>query len=483
MRGPQAVFLLFLVTWIPNVISQNHTFQWKFGNNFIDTTIQECQKLPLVIQPPTDNSTTAGTPPYVLIAFELGGVPTTTPIGSDNTWQVTHKAGSTLMLTMVDSLNNTGGVAPLLYNVTSGSNTDCLYTPPDLSTLPSVHPNITDTLTTCEYWGLTIKGGKPPYTVVLSATNSPVITNVTMAADKDVFTFPDRADPNVQLMASVLDATGQWGVSSGAVHTTGSSDVDCVGRVSSSSTTAEIQKEAQERAQAAADAAHRRTLHLALGLALGIGIPLALGVALLLYYRFRPRRSAHDQRGIWDGQDAEPRPWHADGEQTEMREVDAASQFVSTPRSNKSGYMAPDSPSATPFMQVTPIPPIYFDRELEQAGGSGGSASGSGSRSSQTQPSPTVSGVDSAHARKYREARQERPNTGGSSSRGSQPASPRPVRLNTLPPPLLGASLDPDSQPDIIIQHRDGGSGIVHELPPPYADRSLPNAPPRAQDT
>jgi hypothetical protein len=40
--------------------------------------------------------------------------------------------------------------------------------------------NVTDTLTTCQPWGLTIKGGTPPYNLTLAAVNSPVVTNVTM---------------------------------------------------------------------------------------------------------------------------------------------------------------------------------------------------------------------------------------------------------------------------------------------------------------
>ena len=44
--------------------------------------------------------------------------------------------------------------------------------------------------------------------------------------------------------------------------------------------------------------------------------------------------------------------------------------------------------------------------------------------------------------------------------------------------PLLNVPLDPDTQPDIIIQHRDGGAGVVHELPPPYADRAGAPTPP-----
>lgn len=36
--------------------------------------------------------------------------------------------------------------------------------------------------------------------------------------------------------------------------------------------------------------------------------------------------------------------------------------------------------------------------------------------------------------------------------------------------------LGPDAEPDIIIQHEDGG--VVQELPPPYLDRSRPRPPP-----
>ncbi|KAJ3480185.1 hypothetical protein NLI96_g8531 [Meripilus lineatus] len=47
---------------------------------------------------------------------------------------------------------------------------------------------------------------------------------------------------------------------------------------------------------------------------------------------------------------------------------------------------------------------------------------------------------------------------------------------NGLPQTTMSTStFDPDVQPDIIIQHRDGGSGIVQELPPPYVDRNRPS--------
>lgn len=82
---------------------------------------------------------------------------------------------------------------------TVGSTNTCHPTP-DRTTLATMKPNVTDHLTTCEPWGITISGGTKPYSVVLSALGSPVITNVSMGPQDDVFTYPDRADPNSELM-------------------------------------------------------------------------------------------------------------------------------------------------------------------------------------------------------------------------------------------------------------------------------------------
>lgn len=51
---------------------------------------------------------------------------------------------------------------------------------------------------------MTIEGGQKPYTVVLSALDSPIITNITMGPEDSIFTYIDRADPNGQLMGEYL---------------------------------------------------------------------------------------------------------------------------------------------------------------------------------------------------------------------------------------------------------------------------------------
>ena len=284
-------------------------------------------------------------------------------------------------------------------------------------------------------------------------------------------------------------SNGQWGISSNIISTKGSTNYACVGLVSSSKTSAQIQQEAQDRANAAAKAAHDRHVHTVLGVTLGVGIPAVLAIAALIYWcRRRGPRKAASIQGIWDDQDTLPRAWQpptdAQQDTTEMREVDAASQYVSSTRSKTSGLGAPDSPTSMPLMQVTPIPPVYFDREIEAAArGHGSSASntsnaasasspGSSSGDYFSQPRPTGASSDSTDSARTRKTR--------------QPASPRPQRLGALPSSLVNIPLDPDTQPDIIIQHRDGGSGIVQELPPPYVDRSTnptPPPPPPASDT
>ena len=103
----------------------DHLFQWKFANNvsmplsnadgslrvlaqFVDQDFTECQTLPLLVESLFTNNTAAvGVPPYYLIAFEAGGIPTTTMIGSDPnnlSWQAIHKRGESLHPTYITLL-------------------------------------------------------------------------------------------------------------------------------------------------------------------------------------------------------------------------------------------------------------------------------------------------------------------------------------------------------------------------------------------
>lgn len=64
---------------------------------FIADEFTECQTLTLSIIPLNNATTYTGVPPYYLLAFEPGGIPTTTAVGSNPqnlTWQVAHKRGT-----------------------------------------------------------------------------------------------------------------------------------------------------------------------------------------------------------------------------------------------------------------------------------------------------------------------------------------------------------------------------------------------------
>lgn len=76
---------------------------------------------------------------------------------------------------------------------------DCAApTPPNDFTITS---NVTDggRVETCHFWRLNINGGESPYTVVLNAVNSPVITNITVQEGSDAVVYSNRADPGTTL--------------------------------------------------------------------------------------------------------------------------------------------------------------------------------------------------------------------------------------------------------------------------------------------
>ena len=127
-------------------------------------------------------------------------------------------AGTRLILQMVDSLGNTGGTGGSIYEVVqsecSGSLqkdvtqlmfikdtdfTDCIVPAPSQDF--KISSNITrgGPLGTCQPWRINIDGGRPPYTAVLDARNSPVITNVTIPSTDNAMVYINRADPGTNL--------------------------------------------------------------------------------------------------------------------------------------------------------------------------------------------------------------------------------------------------------------------------------------------
>ncbi|KAK7679058.1 hypothetical protein QCA50_018002 [Cerrena zonata] len=464
------------------------TFSWKLGNNLVSDTFATCQNVPIVVTPINSSVTDIGVAPYTMYAFQPGGIPTMQNIGSDPnnlTWQVDHSSGAQLMLIVVDSKNNTGGIPATWYNVKDGTSDSCVKsTPSDLSTVPTISPNVTGKIETCACWGLTVKNGTSPYTIVLSALDSPVITMIPMDPGDDVLTWPDRADPNRDLIASVYDANGQWGISTSPITPFGSTNVDCIGLVANSKTTAEVQKQEADAAQQLADEKrHHRTTTI-LGAILGTLIPL-LVIASAVFWWWRRRKLQNDHsRGIWDGQDTVVRAWDAPAPspgsgQTEMREA-TSPPFSSSPSSKSLTSYPGTMPSGghtVPLLQQSSSGRSPSDYWAGTSSTSPSSADYSNANASSLGPPPTADLTPAQ--RKAFEARGERfaaLNPQGSSASlrhlASSSSQLPPGASPAVPPGMNMGSLDPDVQPDIIIQHRDGGSGVVQELPPPYIDRS-----------
>ncbi|KDQ50931.1 hypothetical protein JAAARDRAFT_141098, partial [Jaapia argillacea MUCL 33604] len=148
--------------------------------------------------------------PYYLIAYELGGVTTVTPVGSTSlSWQVTHRPGAQLMLTMADANGNAGGVDPYIRTVAPGSSSTCQMPTPDPSFVMTA--NVTGTLQTCQPWGLSIQGGTPPYGVTVARLNTSVVTNMTVPLGDDIVTYINRAEPlGVILGGFCLLSHNEW---------------------------------------------------------------------------------------------------------------------------------------------------------------------------------------------------------------------------------------------------------------------------------
>ena len=126
---------------------------------------------------------------------------------------VSHRsicAGSQVVLRIVDSDGNSGGSGPI-YTISGklsiASNncvpyllsypdgpSDCLKT--DTSSSFTISTNGTDTLNTCDPWGIRLTGGTPPYTINFVAPNSPSATNVTTLGNDDAYTYINRAAPD-----------------------------------------------------------------------------------------------------------------------------------------------------------------------------------------------------------------------------------------------------------------------------------------------
>ncbi|KIJ94066.1 hypothetical protein K443DRAFT_111102 [Laccaria amethystina LaAM-08-1] len=199
-------------------------FQWQFNNSVASTSLATCVSLPITVKPfNTSVSNSSGVPPYSMMAFAIGGTPTTTLIGTDASslsWTVTQPVGTRLMLSLVDAESSEGGIPADIYEVAAGQTTNCVITPSTTANF-TITSNITGSLATCQHWGLTISGGVAPYKITLASIGARVVTNVTLPSSDNHFTYVNRAAPGAQLLAAASDSTGRWATGTPMLATQG----------------------------------------------------------------------------------------------------------------------------------------------------------------------------------------------------------------------------------------------------------------------
>lgn len=126
--------------------------------------------------------------------------------------------GTEVVLQVIDAAGKPGGSSPvysvaglLSYTVASpGSRTYQEYSAGPSECLPSpdedsftIRTNVTDTLNTCDPWGIRLSGGTPPYTVSFFAPGSPSVTNITTLGNDDAYTYINRAAPDDMLIGEL----------------------------------------------------------------------------------------------------------------------------------------------------------------------------------------------------------------------------------------------------------------------------------------
>ncbi|KAJ7167160.1 hypothetical protein C8R43DRAFT_984400 [Mycena crocata] len=286
---------LVLLFQPPAICAQDgQIFEWGFADTDA-TSLISCERMRIKAKPLIKN----GIPPFYMIAFAVGGTPITTFIGtnaSDLAWTVQHPVGTQLVLGVVDSEGTSGGIDPPLYTVIEGEETQCIPAMAQESEF-TLSANVTDALSTCQPWGLVIRGGTPPYNLTFAALDAPDATNVTLGPEDAGFTYINRVPPQTQMIASVSDVTGRWANGSPFVRTQGSPNIDCLGIFSPTSDTVSSPAQSPSTANPSPSPPpiSRTGVAIIAGVCVGILLLACLAIAWILR---RPNRVRMSERSL-----------------------------------------------------------------------------------------------------------------------------------------------------------------------------------------
>ncbi|KAE9399681.1 hypothetical protein BT96DRAFT_1101665 [Gymnopus androsaceus JB14] len=471
----RVLFLLILQFGLYTTVNgqippDTNLFQWKFSNNFLSTELPSCDTLPVIVSAVNVTNQTHGVPPFYMIAWEIGGTPSSSLLGLDES--------TTLMLNVVDSQGNGGGIPPQPFTVQPGQTTECVVS--GNSTDFTVSANISDTVNTCQPWGIRIQGGIPPYNISLAQSNSPVVTNVTIPNGLTAFTYINRATPGYLLLAAVSDVTGRYAFGTPTVNPTGSDDTSCVGLNSAAGNATLLDQEQAAELEAIAKAKRERSATLA-----GVLIPLFFllfgGLAFWGYRYYSTQQRIRKEltpeplafpepktveEGSADagaetrvlsinefintrstsGLNSHLNPFITDAERTASNTSTSRPNSVSSTGATRGFTNFPTASVRHPVSQKAIEAGIVMNRSSPESGHSPSIAdAGSGS-------------TDSIDA------------TSQSVRRGAQPICTANSDQTFVVNVKNALQQSPRGEAEYIIQHEDAGS-FVRELPPPYAER------------
>lgn len=252
---------------------------------------------------------------------------------------------------------------------------------------------------------------------------------------------------SIPLTVSCSYSTGQWGTGTPFLSTTGSSNYSCVGLVTTTGNSSSVNQHPSPPGP---------TNHAPIIAGVIVSVLAILMILLLAVFLDRRRKRLMKQ------QQAEPAfiPEAWSPPDTGMH-PDALSSVPLLP--GVGGMARPSSKQSRSFgsrQDFSSASPEFAMSEFSTT-----RPSGALSTPESQEPSPRVSGVSStapaatgvlSKAQRIRAARAEASgsNSAAQSSTGLPPGLPTGWQV----------------EPDIIIQHRDGG--VVQEIPPPYTDRS-----------
>lgn len=297
---PQGLAICVFLHALLGLAEGSRSFSWDLTNHEFEPvrSLTVCDGLRVSLSSSSDNYNDVGRSPYTLLAFEAGGALIATQVHEDGLWQVKHPAGSQLLLALVDSLGNSGGVLPTIFTVASGSS-DCLPAPHTSAGTPTMITNATH-IEPCDSWQMSISGGVPPYTIMLASPGAPSLRDFATPQESSLVSFINSGiAPRGPTIAAVRDSSGVFGHTTEFVEVVDASGVSCeVGNRGERAGRVIL----VARSNGGVKINHQGTTIIAV--CASVGGTMILAALCFAVVKFRRRK-----RGLIAGQDARPRPF------------------------------------------------------------------------------------------------------------------------------------------------------------------------------